>query len=121
MAVLEELYTNKNFPNGAMKLTKSLKESGKSRFLYKKYLKVVWISMNLTFSRADLWAYAGKVAVEFTTEQNNFQCAGMPSNWMNKSPYNFGSLTAANAGMMYDCLTRRYGEADCEVGTKHKV
>jgi len=94
VAVLEELYTNKNFPNGAMKLTKSLKESGKSR--------------------ADLWAYAGKVAVEFTTEQNNFQCAGMPSNWMNKSPYNFGSLTAANAGMMYDCLTRRYGEADCE-------
>ena len=77
--------------------------------------------MNLKFSRADLWAYAGKVAVEFTTEQNNFQCAGMPSNWMNKSPYNFGSLTAANAGMMYDCLTRRYGEADCEVGTKHKV
>ena len=33
VAVLEELYTNKNFPNGAMKLTKSLKESGKSRFL----------------------------------------------------------------------------------------
>ena len=116
VAVLEELYTNKNFPNGAMKLTKPLKESGKSRYL--ENIKRLYL---LKFSRADLWAYAGKVAVEFTTEQNNFQCAGMPSNWMNKSPYNFGSLTAANAGMMYDCLTRRYGEADCEVGTKHKV
>merc|ERR1719150_1212827 len=101
VAVLEELYTNKNFPNGAMKLTKSLKETGKSR--------------------ADLWAYAGKVAVEFTTEQNNFQCAGMPANWMNKSPYNFGSLTAANAGMMYDCLTWRYGEADCEAALPREI
>ena len=124
MAVLEELYTNKNFPNGAMKLTKSLKESGKSRCLeetLKGCVDWIFISMNLTFSRADLWAYAGKVAVEFTTEQNNFQCAGMPSNWMAPGRYNYGSLTAANAGMMYDCLTRRYGEADCEVGTKHKV
>ena len=50
MAVLEELYTNKNFPNGAMKLTKSLKESGKSRYLeetLKGCVDWIFISMNL--------------------------------------------------------------------------
>ena len=31
VAVLEELYTNKNFPSGAPKLSESLKSSGKSR------------------------------------------------------------------------------------------
>ena len=50
VAVLEELYTNKNFPNGAMKLTKSLKESGKSRYLeetLKGCVDWIFISMNL--------------------------------------------------------------------------
>ena len=55
VAILEELYVNPDFPKRTPKLPASLKGSGKSR--------------------ADLWAFAAKVAVEYATEQNNFQCA----------------------------------------------
>ena len=44
----------KSFPNGAPTLASSLRESGKSR--------------------ADLWALAGIVAVEFGIEKNNRKC-----------------------------------------------
>ena len=32
-------------------------------------------------SRADFWAFAAKVAVEYTTEVNNYLCEGRPSQW----------------------------------------
>merc|ERR1719232_1317041 len=52
--VLEAIYTIPMFPKGAPELNISLKESGKSR--------------------ADLWALAGIVAVEFGIETNNMKC-----------------------------------------------
>ena len=92
VAILEELYTNPDFPRRTAKLPVSLKASGKSR--------------------ADLWAFAAKVAVEYATEQNNFQCAGRPStsSWLGES----GSLVSGHK----DCM-RNLGEEDCQV-TKNK-
>ena len=53
--VLEGIYTNPDFPfDMAPKLQVSLKDSGKSR--------------------ADLWAYAAILAVEYGVETNNIQC-----------------------------------------------
>jgi len=52
--ILEAMYQIKSFPNGAPTLKASLKESGKSR--------------------ADLWALAGIVAVEYGIETNNMKC-----------------------------------------------
>ena len=53
--VLEAIYTNPDFPfNMAPKLEISLKDAGKSR--------------------ADLWAYAAILAVEYGVETNNIQC-----------------------------------------------
>ena len=54
MEVLEAMYQVKSFPRWAPTLTKSLRESGKSR--------------------ADLWALAGIVAVEYGIETNNMKC-----------------------------------------------
>lgn len=59
VALLEMIYTDKDFPyNDASSLENSLKASGKSR--------------------ADLWAYASKVAVEYSVERNNFHCENKP-------------------------------------------
>ena len=59
VALLEMIYTDKDFPyNDAPSLPESLKASGKSR--------------------ADLWAYASKVAIEYSVERNNFHCEGKP-------------------------------------------
>ena len=53
--VLEGIYTDPNFPlNLAPTLNISLRDSGKSR--------------------ADLWAYATILAVEYGVETNNIQC-----------------------------------------------
>ena len=54
--VLEAIYTNATFPSFAPKLQSSLKSSGKSR--------------------ADLWAFATIVAVEYGVEMNNRACEG---------------------------------------------
>lgn len=54
--ILEEIYTNKDFPPQAGKLEVSMKESGKSR--------------------ADFWAFAGLVAAHFGIETNNLACEG---------------------------------------------
>ena len=55
--ILEEIYTNPNFPAGlAPALEVSLKDSGKSR--------------------ADLWAFAAITAVEYGIETNNAVCDG---------------------------------------------
>ena len=58
--VLEEIYTNPNFPKGRKKLSVSLKESGKSR--------------------ADLWAFAATLALEFGIGNNNNACDGTYKN-----------------------------------------
>merc|ERR1719322_2000360 len=91
VAVLEQVYTDPNFPSKTTTLPLSLKESGKSR--------------------ADLWAYAAKVAVEYTTEDNNYMCQSMPSDWS-------GSLV--NHGSFKDCL-RNVGDDDCEVKMPREI
>ena len=59
VAILEMIYTDKDFPyDAAPSLPESLKSSGKSR--------------------ADLWAYAAKVAVEYSVERNNYHCENKP-------------------------------------------
>ena len=58
--------------------------------------------------RADLWAYAAKVAVEYATEHNNYQCAGRPSDWVKS-----GESAIKN---LKDCV-RNVGEDDCEVSS----
>ena len=52
--MLEEIYKNKDFPANAPSLSVSLRDSGKSR--------------------ADLWAYATVLAVEYGVETNNRVC-----------------------------------------------
>ena len=56
--ILEEIFTNKNFPSSAQALKISLADSGKSR--------------------ADLWTFASTVAVEWGVIRNNRGCAGEP-------------------------------------------
>ena len=56
--ILEEIFTNKDFPNTALALDQSLAESGKSR--------------------ADLWTFASAVAVEWGVIRNNRGCDGEP-------------------------------------------
>ena len=59
--VLEGIYTNRNFPfNQAPSLPISLRDSGKSR--------------------ADLWAYATILAVEYGVQTNNIQCDNPTNN-----------------------------------------
>lgn len=54
--VLEEIYTNPEFPRGASLLPESLAAAGKTR--------------------ADLWAFATLVAAEWGIERNNHACVG---------------------------------------------
>merc|ERR1711923_28725 len=56
--ILEEIFTNKDFPNTAPSLDQSLADSGKSR--------------------ADLWSFASAVAVEWGFIRNNRGCDGDP-------------------------------------------
>ena len=56
--------------------------------------------------RADLWAFAAKVAIEFTTEQNNYQCEDNPPDWFKKKN--------SWVGKAKDCM-RNKGEEDCRV------
>ena len=54
--VLEEIYSNRSFPESLPSLKVSMKESGKSR--------------------ADLWAFAALIAAEYGIEMNNLDCDG---------------------------------------------
>ena len=54
--ILEEIFTNKDFPKKIPSLNVSMKESGKSR--------------------ADLWAYAALLATKYGVDQNNLACNG---------------------------------------------
>ena len=56
--ILEEIYTNPDFPKGTDSLPQSMKDSGKSR--------------------ADLWAFAALVALQYGVENNNLACEGNP-------------------------------------------
>jgi len=89
VAMMEELYTNPDFPAATPKLTKSLKSTGKSR--------------------ADLWAYAAKVAVEFTVENNNFHCEKKPRNW-----------NGSYVGKSNDCH-RALDQEDCKVVLSREI
>ena len=101
VAMLEMVYTDKDFPyHNAPSLPESLKASGKSR--------------------ADLWAYAAKVAVEYSIERNNFHCENKP---------NDDEWSGSFIGPSEDCqrllnddqcklilereITFRYGRKDC--------
>ena len=101
VALLEKLYTERDFPpNSAPSLSESLKSSGKSR--------------------ADLWAYAAKVAIEYSVERNNYHCDKKPPN----NAWNGSFIGYSGDCHRYleepDCkfeLTReirfRYGRKDC--------
>ena len=52
-----------------------------------------------------MWAFAAKVAVEYTTERNNYVCAEKPQNWLQ---------TGSVVGGAEDCI-RNIGEEDCKV------
>ena len=54
--MLEEIYTNKDFPKSALPLKVSLADSGKSR--------------------ADLWSFAAAIGVELGIQRNNLGCDG---------------------------------------------
>ena len=54
--ILEEVFTNKDFPKSTPSLDVSMKESGKSR--------------------ADLWAFATLLATKYGVDQNNLACEG---------------------------------------------
>merc|ERR1712117_910192 len=92
VAVLEEVYTDPSYPPDGPELPESLKASGKSR--------------------ADLCAYAAKVAVEYATEHNNYQCAGRPSDWVKS-----GESAIKN---LKDCV-RNAGEEGCEVNFEREI
>ena len=70
------------------------------------------MAFTASHSRADLWVYAAKVAIEYTTEQNNFQCGDSPGDWVEG-----GGSEIIGAE---DCM-RNKGEADCEVGPKYLI
>ena len=90
---LEKIYTEPNYPWFGPELGVSLKDSGKSR--------------------ADLWAYAGQVAIEWGVEGNNLAC----EDWNN--PRTPGSHCVHEPGTE-ECFTRpsrdiqfQYGRSDC--------
>jgi hypothetical protein len=78
--ILERIYTDPTFPNLAMSLPQSPRDSG--------------------LSRADLWAFAGMVAVEHGVQLNNLAC---------------GKQDLDDAGGILGQCHPRVGEADCEV------
>ena len=79
VGVLEAIYTNAAFPSKAQALQLAPRDMG--------------------ISRADLWAFAGLVAVEYTIEENNLACA---------KPVMDGSS-------LHGQCHPRLGESDCEV------
>jgi len=89
LVILEELYTNPNFPAVTPKLGASLKSTGKSR--------------------ADLWSFSAKVAVEFSVEQNNFQCENKSINW-----------AGSYVGKAFDCH-RSLGKPNCKVNLPREI
>ena len=92
VALLEMIYTDKNFPyNDAPPLPESLKTSGKSR--------------------ADLWAYAAKVAVEYSVERNNYHCENKPE---------AGEWTGSYMGSSEDCQ-RLLDDEQCELILKGEI
>ena len=90
---LERVYTETNYPGQAVNLNESLKDSGKSR--------------------ADLWAYAGIVAVEYGIDLNNIACEKV------KAP-NLLWSSCVHEPNTTECFVRpsrnirfEYGRSDC--------
>jgi hypothetical protein len=105
VALMELLYTDKSYPPRTPILSESLKSSGKSR--------------------ADLWAYAAKVAVEFSIEQNNFQCDNNPTNWdgsyVGKTIDCHRSMSEPNCKVVLPREIKfQYGRKDCVSGDLEK-
>ena len=78
--VLEEIYTNRNFPKSTPVMPTSLAEGGKR--LEKAFSPSLPVNIQLTASllgksRADLWAFAALVAAEWGIERNNNACLGI--------------------------------------------
>merc|ERR1719350_622888 len=90
--LLEAIYEAPDFPANSPVLSQSLRESGKSR--------------------ADLWALAGLVAVEWGVETNNMVCANA-SNIGGECHHLQGE--AGCEVTMSKPLTFRTGRADCQV------
>ena len=67
----------------------------------------------MKYFRADLWSFAAKVAVEFATEQNNFQCQDKPEGWV-------GQMGQSWVGNAKDCM-RNKGEDDCKVNMDREI
>jgi len=90
--VLEEVYTKKAFPNGAPWLNQSLKSSGKSR--------------------ADFWAFAGIVAIEWGISMNNKFCDN-PSAHPELRQCQYGMGESYCKVNMASPLAFRTGRRDC--------
>ena len=76
--VLEEIYTNRDFPKSTPVMPTSLAKGGKRRPSALHYL-LTFSSLHLLLgkSRADLWAFAALVAAEWGIERNNHACLGI--------------------------------------------
>mmetsp|Transcript_137776 Transcript_137776/g.237824 ORF Transcript_137776/g.237824 Transcript_137776/m.237824 type:complete len:1615 (+) Transcript_137776:91-4935(+) len=88
--ILEEMYTNATFPEDAPTLKTALRDTGKSR--------------------ADLWALAGMVSVEYAIFTNNEVCKNQEFQW----PLAFPDSLEANSYWGKHC-TQKLGTDDCEI------
>jgi len=94
--MLEAIYTTPDFPIRSPILSQSLKDSGKSR--------------------ADLWALAAIVAVEWGVETNNFLCANASDTYMNGAGECHHLLGEEGCEVNMDKpIPFHTGRSDCEV------
>lgn len=94
--VLEELYTNRSFPDKSLSLDASLYSTGKSR--------------------ADLWAFAAAVATEFAIGQNNMVCHNPDWEW----PCSYPDSLETNGFWSKHC-TQKQGQADCAIKIVNRI
>ena len=92
MEILEEVYTNPNFPSRSTNLKSSLKDMG--------------------VSRADLWAFATIAAVEYAIDMNNIMCSNSSHlEALDADNYNYDSGTSSS----HYHYNIHMNEPDCEV------
>ena len=99
--MLEEIFTNKDFPQDVEPLKVSLAESGKSR--------------------ADLWSFASLVGVEWGIERNNLACEGKANadsrEWGDCPHYMEGEPDCRVEWPWSEPLKFYTGRSDCQAGT----
>ena len=99
--MLEEIFTNKDFPQDVEPLKVSLAESGKSR--------------------ADLWSFASLVGVEWGIERNNLACEGKANadsrEWGDCPHYMEGEPDCRVEWPWAEPLKFYTGRSDCQAGT----